>query len=57
MKLIETTVAELVAFARCEHKFSLDAKPKNVAPPAPTRTKEAAVLTTTERKRKIGSGR
>lgn len=57
MKLIETTVAELVAFTRCEHKFSLDAKPKSLAPPAPTRAKEAAALTTTERKRKIGCGR
>lgn len=57
MKLIETTVAELVAFARCEHKTSLVAKAKAVPPPVTARGKGIATHAIIERKNKNGSGR
>lgn len=57
MKLIETTVTELVAFARCEHKTSLVAKAKAVPPPVTARGKGIATHAIIERKNKNGSGR
>lgn len=57
MKVIEATVTDLVAFARCEHKASLLHRAKPKAAPATPREKGVVTHAILERKNTHGSAR